>query len=405
MPSLTDVRFAELVQDIACDVHSKTQDDDNILKVQEISRAFVSDTLTVPTKEMNAYALRASLGDDVYFEPSTALLESHIAKITGKEAGLFLPTGTILHIQSSQMHGPTYTGRFTCRLRNMFPTFASMEAGGAAFHSGANSIPIIPANEHHLTWEDIEPRIVSGTDVHVAPTHIIALENTLNGTIIPQDDVIEISKNAHSRGIIMHLDGARIWHVAAETGLSMKELCDPFESASLCLSKGLGAPIGTVLVGSAPFITKARWFRKLFGGGMRQTGYLAGCAAYALTYNFPMLPRVHALAKRMQQGLEQLGVGILSPAETCMLFYDPSPIGVEYWEVVERAAQLPDPIKLNGSRLLMHIQTSPQAIEDFLELLRTLKEEKAAAGWKPENAPPKKKTLFRDVYVKAVRPT
>lgn len=87
------------------------------------------------------------------------------------------------------------------------------------------------------------------------------------------------------------------------------------------------------------------------------------------------------------------------------LFYDPSPIGVEYWEVVERAAQLPDPIKLNGSRLLMHVQTSPQAIEDFLELLRTLKEEKAAAGWRPENALPKKKTLFRDVYVKAVRPT
>jgi threonine aldolase len=85
------------------------------------------------------------------------------------------------------------------------------------------------------------------------------------------------------------------------------------------LTNRVGAPIGTVLVGSTPFIAKARWFRKLFGGGMRQTGYMAGCAAYALTHNFPMLPRVHALAKRMQQGLEQLGVGILSPAETCMV--------------------------------------------------------------------------------------
>ncbi|KAG1825612.1 pyridoxal phosphate-dependent transferase [Suillus subaureus] len=395
MPFLTDLRFAELAQDIACDVHSKTQEDDNILKIQEISRAFVSDTLTVPTKEMNAYALRASLGDDVYFEPSTALLESHIAKITGKEAGLFLPTGTMSNQVALRTHlqQPPYSVITDARAH-----IYRMEAGGAAFHSGANSIPIIPANEHHLTWGTLN-LVLSLAQMSMS------LENTLNGTIIPQDDVIEISKNAHSRGIIMHLDGARIWHVAAETGLSMKELCDPFESASLCLSKGLGAPIGTVLVGSTPFITKARWFRKLFGGGMRQTGYMAGCAAYALTYNFPMLPRVHALAKRMQQGLEQLGVGILSPAETCMLFYDPSPIRVEYWEVVERAAQLPDPIKLNGSRLLMHIQTSPQAIEDFLELLRTLKEEKAAAGWKPENAPPKKKSLFRDVYVKAVRPT
>lgn len=138
----------------------------------------------------------------------------------------------------------------------------------------------------------------------------------------------------------MHLDGARIWHVAVETGLSMKEICDPFESVSLCLSKGLGkissisfffhlhysadhrppgAPIGTCLVGTKAFITKSRWFRKLFGGGMRQTGYLVGCAAYALTHNFPLLPRVHALAKHMQQGLEAIGVGILSPAETCIV--------------------------------------------------------------------------------------
>lgn len=175
--------------------------------------------------------------------------------------------------------------------------------------------------------------------VFSAPTRVIALENTLNGTIIPQKDVLEISKNAHARDIIMHLDGARIWHVAVETGLSMKEICDPFDSVSLCLSKGLGktspissstrfvvfiscspgAPIGTCLVGTKAFITKARWFRKLFGGGMRQTGYLVGCVAYALTHNFPQLPRVHALAKRMQQGLEDIGVGILSPAETCIV--------------------------------------------------------------------------------------
>lgn len=175
--------------------------------------------------------------------------------------------------------------------------------------------------------------------VFSAPTRVISLENTLDGTIMPQNDVSEISKNASARGIIMHLDGARLWHVAVETGLSMKELCDPFDSVSLCFSKGLGkipptssaaslvvfnicflgAPIGSCLVGTKAFITKARWFRKLFGGGMRQTGYLAGCVAYALTHNFPLLPQVHALAKRMQQGLGDIGVGILSPAETCMV--------------------------------------------------------------------------------------
>ncbi|KIJ21466.1 threonine aldolase [Paxillus involutus ATCC 200175] len=402
MPSVTDVRLVQLFEEVRCDVLNKSQQADNALMMEEISRAFISDTITVPTKGMNEYALCTSLGDDVYSEPSTAALEAHIAKITGKEAGLFLPTGTMSNQVALRTHlqQPPYSVITDARAH-----IYRFEAGGTAFYSGANSIPILPANEHHLTWEDIEPQIVSGTDVHVAPTRIIALENTLNGTIMPQDDVLEISKNAHTRGIIMHLDGARIWHVAAETGLSMKELCDPFESVSLCLSKGLGAPIGTCLVGSAAFITKARWFRKLFGGGMRQTGYLVGCAAYALTHNFPLLPRVHALAKRMQQGLEEIGVGIPSPAETCILFYDPSPIGVEYWEIVERAAKLPNPIKLNGSRLVMHIQTSPQAVDDFLVLMRAAKEEKAKAGWTPEQTPPKKKGLFRDVYVKATKPT
>jgi threonine aldolase len=120
----------------------------------------------------------------------------------------------------------------------------------------------------------------------------------------------------------MHCDGARIWHVAAEKEMHLKELCDPFESVSMCLSKGLGAPIGTVLVGSRDYIERARWFRKAFGGGMRQTGSLAACGAYALTHNFKRLPEVHRLTQRLARGLIDLGVGIIS-AETCMVtFFD-----------------------------------------------------------------------------------
>lgn len=152
-----------------------------------------------------------------------------------------------------------------------------------------------------------------------APTRLICLENTLNGAIFPQNDITEISKFARDNDILMHLDGARLWHVAVETKMSLSELCAPFDSASLCLSKGLGAPVGTYLVGPKVFINKARWFRKAFGGGMRQTGILAASAAYALSHNFPQLPRVHALARRLQRGLEELGVGILCPAETCMV--------------------------------------------------------------------------------------
>lgn len=152
-----------------------------------------------------------------------------------------------------------------------------------------------------------------------APTRLICLENTLDGLIFPQGDITEISEFAHKNDILMHLDGARLWHVAAETRTELSKLCEPFDSVSLCFSKGLGAPIGTCLVGSKAFIRKVRWFRKLFGGGMRQTGILAGAAAYALTHNFPKIPRVHALTRRLQRGLQELGVDVTCPVETCMV--------------------------------------------------------------------------------------
>ncbi len=167
---------------------------------------------------------------------------------------------------------------------------------------------------------------------------MISLENTLNGTIFPQDEIVRISDYAHRNGVKMHLDGARIWHVAAETGKPLTELLAPFDSVSLCFSKGLGqsashgtfasaysylliagAPIGSCLVGPKEYIKKARWFRKMFGGGMRQTGFMAASAAYALTHNFPRLPAVHELTRKLEAGLVEIGVEITSSAETCMV--------------------------------------------------------------------------------------
>lgn len=117
----------------------------------------------------------------------------------------------------------------------------------------------------------------------------------------------------------MHLDGARLWHVVAETGTPLSELCEPFDTVSLCFSKGLGAPVGSCLVGTAEVIQQARRFRKLFGGGMRQVGSLAGAAAYAVTHHMPLLPKVHELAKVLERGLEEAGCEITSHAETCMV--------------------------------------------------------------------------------------
>ncbi|KAF9451788.1 threonine aldolase [Macrolepiota fuliginosa MF-IS2] len=386
----------QVIDQTRFDILSKTHAVDNASKREEIARTFISDTVTVPTEEMYTYATLATLGDDVYFEPSTAALEAHIAQLAGKEAALFMPSGTQSNQIALRTHlkQPPYS--VVCDKRAHIFKY---EAGGAAFNSNAHVVPITPANGHHLTLEEVQENVILGTDIHIAPTELVALENTLNGTIFPQDEIIKICDYAHSLGIKTHLDGARIWHVAIETGKSIRELCEPFDSVSVCFSKGLGAPIGSCLIGNKEFITRARWFRKILGGGMRQTGILAACAAYALTFNFPQLPRVHALTKKLEVGLEELGAIILSGAETCMLFYDPTPLGINFEEIGERAAALPEPLILGGSRLVVHVQTSEQAVDDFLSVIHQLAEEKKAAGWvQPANG--HKTSAFKDVYVR-----
>ncbi|GLB36400.1 putative threonine aldolase [Lyophyllum shimeji] len=389
---------ATIAEQVKCDILPKNPVLENANKAKEIARTFISDTVTVPTPEMYAYATLATTGDDVYHDPSTVALENHMAQLTGKEAALFMPSGTASNQIALRTHlkQPPYT--VLCDHRAHIDNY---EAGGTAFHSGASVKAVVPSNEHHLTLADVEANVILGSDIHFAPTEVIALENTLNGTIFPQEEIIAISEFAHSHGIKMHLDGARIWHVAVATQTSIKELCEPFDSVSLCFSKGLGAPVGSCLVGPKDFIKKARWFRKLFGGGMRQTGILAAAAAYALTHNFPQLERVHALAQKLEAGLERIGVEITSRAETCMVFYDPSPIGVNYDEIAERASALPEPLFLGGSRLVVHIQTSEAAVDDFLALVEELAQEKKKAGFVKLDVP-RKANGFKDIYVRRV---
>ncbi|KAL4068327.1 pyridoxal phosphate-dependent transferase [Scleroderma yunnanense] len=367
-----------IINQVKVDVVSPTYEHDNAKQLDIVSRSFVSDTITVPTKEMYEYATKTSLGDDVYGgDPSTQALETHIAQLTGKEAALLVTSGTMgnqLAIRT-HLHQPPFS--VICDVHSHINKY---EAGGAATHTGAQLIAIAPSNGHHLRLTDIEPQVVLGDDIHCAPTRLICLENTLHGLISPHGDVIEISEFAHKNNILMHLDGARLWHAAVETKTRISDLCAPFDSVSICFSKGLGAPIGTCLVGSKAFIQKARWFRKAFGGGMRQTGIIAGAMAYALANNFPQIPRVHALAKRLQLGLENLGVRIICPTETCMVLYDPSPIGITCQEIEESAAALPRPIAITGPRLVVHIQTTNEAVDDLLTLVRTLKDRKAKDG-------------------------
>ncbi|EKM83414.1 hypothetical protein AGABI1DRAFT_65982 [Agaricus bisporus var. burnettii JB137-S8] len=387
----------DIIDQVKVDPIPKNYAADNAAKRKEITRTFISDTMTVPSEEMLTYATKATLGDDVYFEPTTFALENHIAQLFGKEAALFVGSGTQGNQIAIRTHlkQPPYS--LICDKRAHIYKY---EAGGPAFNSGAHVVPIVPANQHHITLEEVEENIVLGNDVHMAPTELVSLENTLNGTIFPQDEIIRICDYAHSKGIKTHLDGARIWHVAIETGKSLKELCEPFDSVSVCFSKGLGAPVGSCVIGTKEFVARGRWYRKMWGGGMRQTGFLAAAAAFALSHNFPQLVKAHALANKLEAGLEELGAVILSRAETCMIFYDPAPLGLDFEEIGQRAEALPEPLILGGSRLVVHIQTAEQAIDDFLSLIRQLAEEKRAAGWVPPTANGHAASALKDVYVR-----
>ncbi|CDU22113.1 related to GLY1-L-threonine aldolase, low-specific [Sporisorium scitamineum] len=348
---------------------------DNVKKMQLLARDFRSDTITAPTESMIRAMAEASRGDDVYGEDDTTnSFQAEIAALTGKESAIFVPSGTLSNQLAlrTHLHQPPHT--VLCDTRSHIHRY---EAGGIAFHCGASTEIVAPSDGHHLRWEeDIKPNLNLSDDIHFSPTRIISLENTLNGTIFPQDEIVKISTEARKLGLIMHLDGARIWNVAAETGLSLKELCDPFDTVSLCLSKGLGAPIGSVLVGPSKFIRKVRHFRKLYGAGVRQVGPLVAAARVGVVENYPKLAGTHQLARYAGQELEKLGVRLTAPVETSMVFLDTSSIDIPISELVARAASLPVPIKLGGGRMVVHYQIEKQAIEDLLDLIRKMKQEK-----------------------------
>ncbi|KAL8287523.1 hypothetical protein RQP46_003381 [Phenoliferia psychrophenolica] len=348
----------------------------NELKARAIARDFRTDTITTPTDDMISRFINATRGDNVYGEDQdTEELQDHIAKLAGKEAGLFCVSGTMTNQLAIRTHltQPPHSVLLDARCH-----VHCHEAGGVAFHSQATSLAIVPSNGHHLTLEDVEANLVRGDDIHSAPTRIVALENTLSGTVMPQSEVVRISDAMRKEGVIMHCDGARMWEVVAKTGLSLEELCRPFDSVSLCMSKGLGAPIGSVLVGSRALINKAKWFRKLFGGGIRQSGMLAVGARYALDNHLPLLPGTHALAAHLSSSLSDLGVRLVIPTETNMCWIDPTPLGFPLAGLVSRAKARG--ITLGGSRLICHFQISTEAVNDLINLVTEMKEEFKASS-------------------------
>lgn len=248
------------------------------------------------------------------------------------------------------------------------------EAGGISFHSQAAVYPIMPSNNKYLTAEDVASRLVLDVDVHYAPTRAISLENTLNGTIMPIEEMERIRILTKEHDIKLHLDGARLWHASIATGISMKEYCSHFDTVSLCLSKGIGAPIGSILVGSEATIKKARHFRLLFGGGWRQAGLLAEAALWGIKNNWPTMEDTHRRAKWLERIFLQVGCQITNPVDTNMVWVDTTNAGFTVDDLIVELAK--EGIKISGSgcqaRVVLHYQITDEAVQKFIEVLRKL---------------------------------
>ena len=278
-----------------------------------------SDTVTRPTDAMRRAMATAEVGDDVYAEdPTVARLEALVAERAGFEAGLFVPSGTMGNQVALAVHAQRGSEVIVPEAAHVY----EYELGGMAVIAGL--VPrFVVAPGGVPRPEDVRAAVTRS--IHVAPSGVVVLENTHNragGTVVPLDVAQAIADVARAEGLPYHLDGARAWNAAAALGVPLADVCAPFDSASLCLSKGLGAPVGSVLVGSRAFVGRAHRYRKMLGGGMRQVGVLAAAGIVAVETMAGRLTEDHARARRLAEGLARLpGVTIdLARVQTNMVY-------------------------------------------------------------------------------------
>jgi len=286
-----------------------------------------SDTVTQPTPAMREAMMAAPLGDDVFAtDPSVNALQEKIAGMLGFEAALFVPTGT----QSNLCAILSHCGRGDEYIVGQQAHCYRWEGGGAAVFGSVQPQPLDHASDGTLPLAQIEAAI-KPDDAHFARTRLLALENTLGGKLLPFEYVQAATELAKSKGLQRHLDGARLFNAAtAQAALNRRSdiraearrIAQCFDSVSVCFSKGLGAPVGSALVGSREFIARAHRIRKMAGGGMRQAGLLAAAASHALDHHVDRLADDHALAQRLAQGLEGIeGLKVEAP-HTNIVFVD-----------------------------------------------------------------------------------
>ncbi|KCB49945.1 glycine hydroxymethyltransferase [Bordetella hinzii 1277] len=331
---------------------------------------FRSDTVTRPSAAMLQAMTRAPLGDDVMGDdPSVISLQRAVAERAGKEAGLFFPTGTQSNLAALMAH----CGRGDEYLVGQLAHTYKYEGGGAAVLASIQPQPIEHDADGSLPLAKLAAAVKPLGDAHYARTRLLALENTFQGKVIPQAYMLEATAFARGKGLGTHLDGARVFNASVASRLPLAELCQPFDTVSICFSKGLGAPVGSVLVGSQALIDQARRWRKVLGGGMRQAGVLAAAAHYALEHNVARLAEDHENARRLAQGLAALPGVQVHAQDTNMAF-------VSF--AAEHRAALNQGLKEEGIlmsavydgpvRLVTHLDISRQDIEQALRAFARL---------------------------------
>lgn len=329
---------------------------------------FRSDTVTKPDTAMREFMCKAAVGDDVYGEdPSIIELQHKVAKLVGKEASVFVPSGTMSNLLATLSH----CQRGEEILIGDQYHICSHEAGGASVVGGIVMHPLSTTYKGYLSADQVQSAIKID-DAHYAKTKLVCLENTVSGFVQPQAEIEKIIECAKRHQLNTHLDGARLMHAVVSTDKTAAELCTGFDSVSLCLSKGLGSPAGSVLSGSKAFIQRATRIRKMLGGGMRQAGILAAAGSYALDNNVEKLLQSHQLTTYFAEQLNNIPALTvnLEDVETNMFFIN-FPVSSHHANQPSLASYLLDSGICIGEgelcRMVIHLDISREDIDLALQ--------------------------------------
>ncbi len=328
-----------------------------------------SDTVTRPTEGMRRAMLEAPVGDDVFGEdPTVNRLEEYVAALLGKVAAIYAPSGTM----TNQIGVFVTTNRGDEVLLHEDAHIFNYEGGAPALLSGVQVRTL--SGERGVISPDTLRDAIRPENVHFPRQRLLCLENTHNragGAVFPPEDFAAVSEAAREQGLKVHLDGARLFNAQAATGIPAREWCEHADTVSVCSSKGLGAPVGSLLAGDEAAIREARRVRKAFGGGMRQAGIVAAGSLYAFERNIERLPEDHESARKLADGLREAGYAIAPPETNIVLVESDDPAGLI--EALERAGVLatlgsaPAGGRPGTVRLCTHLDVDDEAVEAAVE--------------------------------------